>query len=139
MYISLLIVLFIAGILEGTVTTLPLVLVCLLCLTIIKRDTTVFFAAFFVGILLDVFTLHVVGGASVFFLLFVFLILLYQRKYEIYSYPFVMVASFFGSVLFLLSFSYKDVLVQSFVSAVIGIVVFAILRILGKNAGIERL
>src|SRR5579859_116016 len=96
--------LIIATFLEGTVTTLPLVLICLLCLTIFFRNLYLFIAAFFVGILLDAFALRELGETSIFFLLLIFLILLYQRKYEINSYPFVLIASFVGSLLYLLLF-----------------------------------
>jgi cell shape-determining protein MreD len=119
--------------LEGTVTTLPLVLVCLLCMTILKRDWVVFPAAFFAGLILDVLVVHRLGGASIFFLLYVFLILLYQRKYEINSYPFVFTASFFGSFLFLLIFNYSNVFLQSVISSLIAVVLFALLKVSSRK------
>jgi cell shape-determining protein MreD len=125
--------LIIAIFLEGTVTTLPLVLVCLLCLTIIRRDWVVFPAAFVAGLLLDTLLVHKVGGASIFFLLYVFLIFLYQRKYEINSYPFVFTASFFGSLLFLLVFGFSNIFSQAVISSLIAVVLFAILRIRGAK------
>jgi hypothetical protein len=133
MFIFLYILLFLSVLLEGTVTTLPLVLVCLLCLTILKREASVFLFAFFSGIMLDIFTLRPVGGASIFFLMFVLLILLYQRKYEIYSFPFVMTASFLGSLLFLGIFSYDYIILQAAMSIILGTVVFAIVKVLGNN------
>src|SRR5258706_10781636 len=86
--------------LEGTVTTLPLVLIYLLCLTIWKRDAVVFPIAFVGGLLLDILVVRAIGVSSLFFVIFVFLALLYQRKYEINSYPFVAFASFLGSIVF---------------------------------------
>lgn len=129
----LLIVLGLAVLLEGSITTLPLTLVCLLCLTIIKRDDKVFIAAFVAGLFLDIFALRQLGGTSIFFLLFVFLLLLYQRKYEIYSTPFVLVASFIGSALFLFTFGYGNVLGQAVLSTLIGSVLFLIIRLLGSD------
>lgn len=117
-----------AIIVEGTMTTLPLVLVCLLCLTILTRDTIVFLVAFVAGIFLDAFALRSIGGTSIFLLLFVFLILLYQRKYEIYSYQFVMVAAFIGSVLFLKMFGYDGILFQAGLVAIIAGILFAGVR-----------
>lgn len=115
--------------LEGTVTTLPLVFVCLLCVSIIKRETSIFPLAFFAGILLDFLTLHPIGGSSLFFVVVLFLVQLYQRKYEITSYPFVFVSSFIGSWIFLLFFGYHDALVQAIVSAILALVLFFILSI----------
>jgi cell shape-determining protein MreD len=129
----LLILLSLAVLLEGSITTLPLTLVCLLCLTIIKRDDKVFIAAFIAGLFLDIFALRQVGGTSIFFLLFVFLLLLYQRKYEIYSTPFVLVATFMGSALFLFTFGYGNVLGQAVLSTLIAGVLFSFIRLLGNG------
>lgn len=118
--------LIISVFLEGTVTTLPLVLLLLLCLTILKRDVVIFPIAFFAGLILDALLVHHMGGASIFFLLFVLLIFLYQRKYEINSYPFVFVASFLGSWIFLMIFGYGNVLGQSLISSFIAFCLFGI-------------
>jgi cell shape-determining protein MreD len=121
--------LIIAVLLEGTIITLPLVLVTLLCMTILRRDWVVFPSAFFAGLFLDALLVHHVGGASMFFLTFVFLIFLYQRKYEINSYPFVGVASFLGSWIFLSIFGYDGAIITSLFSSLIAVVLFIILKI----------
>jgi cell shape-determining protein MreD len=135
--ILLLPLLIISVFLEGTITALPLVLVCLLCLTILKRDAVVFFAAFFAGLILDVLVVHRVGGASIFFLSYVFLILLYQKKYEINSYIFVAVSAFLGSLGFLGMFGYGNMFWQALVSSLIAVVLFAIFKLgeRGKRQG----
>jgi cell shape-determining protein MreD len=122
----------VAVLLEGSLTTLPLALVTLLCLTIVKPDNYVFGAAFLAGIFLDIFALRQIGGTSIFLLTFVFLILLYQRKYEIYSYPFVMVSSCIGSALFLSIFGYANVLLQSGVSVIAAFLLFVFIRLFVK-------
>jgi cell shape-determining protein MreD len=132
MLTAVFILLGIAVIVEGSLTSLPLTLVMLLCVTIIKRDETVFIAAFIAGVLLDVFALRQVGGTSLFFLLFIFLLLLYQRKYEIYSTPFVLVASFIGSALFLFVFGYGNVLGQAVLSTIFAGVLFTFVLLLGN-------
>jgi cell shape-determining protein MreD len=118
--------LIIAILFEGTITTLPLVLICLLCLTIRKRDGSIFPIAFFAGLLVDVLRIQSLGGSSIFFLVFVLLILLYQRKYEINSYPFVAVSSFLGSWIFLALFGYSGSFGQALVSAGIGLLLFRV-------------
>lgn len=128
MFFLLLVLLIISIFLEGTVTTLPLVLVCLLCLTIYKRGTVVFPIAFLAGLLLDLLLVRTIGPSSLFFIIFVFLILLYQRKYEINSYPFVAAAGFLGSAIFLLLFSNGNWFWQAVISSVIAIVFFGTLR-----------
>lgn len=128
MIIFLFILLLISVFLEGTVTSLPLVLICLICMTIIFRDAVIFLPAFFVGILLDAFALRSIGGTSIFLLLVIFLILLYQRKYEINTYPFVFISSFVGSLLFLTIFGYSGAIVAAFVSGFIAVLLFMILR-----------
>ena len=133
MIIFLLILLLVSIILEGTVTALPLVILCLICMTICLRNSIVFFPAFIAGIFLDAFALRPIGGTSVFFLVTVFLILLYQRKYEINSYPFILLASFLSSFLYLFIFDYHGAIVLSCVSSVIAVLLFACYRLSVKG------
>ncbi|MBA3724131.1 MAG: hypothetical protein H0W89_04570 [Candidatus Levybacteria bacterium] len=90
-----------------------------------RRDAVVFVIAFIAGIFLDIFALRALGGTSIFLLLFVLLILLYQRKYEIYSYYFVMVASFIGASVFLVIFGYANIFTQAVISACMAVILFA--------------
>lgn len=130
MIFLLLLLLVIFVFLEGTVTTLPLVFICLLCLTILMRSSFIFFLAFLSGILLDAFALRSIGETSIFLLLAVFLILLYQRKYEIHTYPFVLIASFVGSLLFLNIFGYAHVFWLSIVNVILAALIYGIIRFL---------
>lgn len=92
----------------------------------------VFVIAFIAGIFLDIFALRSLGGTSIFLLIFVLLILLYQRKYEIYSYYFVIVASFIGAALFLAIFGYADIFVHAVISACIAVALFAGIKFTAK-------
>lgn len=114
-------------------TTLPLVFICLVCLTIRMRSSAVFFIAFLAGIFLDTFALRPIGVTSIFLLTAVLLILLYQRKYEINSYPFVFIASFLGSFLYLLIFTYQNIFMMAGLSAVIAVLLFAIIRLISNQ------
>lgn len=133
MFFTLLILLVFAVFIEGTLTTMPLTLICLLCLMIVRRDAMIFPLAFLAGLLVDAMTLRPLGGTSLFLLTFVFLILLYQRKYEIYSYQFVMVASFVGSIVFMTLFGYENVVLQSLLSALFGGVIFGFIKLTSKQ------
>jgi hypothetical protein len=128
MIFLLLLFLIISLFLEGTVTTLPLLFVCLLCLLIQRRDASIFPIAFLIGFLLDILTLHVLGASSLFFLFSLFLIFLYQRKYEIRSIPFVIIASCIGSWIFLTVFGYKNAFLQAGISAIIAAFLFKIVN-----------
>lgn len=126
-YFFLLLLIF-ATLLEGTMTTLPLVFVCLVILTILMRNLFLFILAFLAGIFLDAFALRPIGETSIFLLLFVFLMLLYQRKYEINTYSFVMIASFIGSLLYLLIYGYQSAIWDAIISALIAVIIFGIFR-----------
>jgi len=115
--------------LEGTVTNLPLVLICLVILTIATRNLFLFILAFVAGIFLDTFALRPIGLTSIFLLLCVFLMLLYQRKYEINSYPFVLLASFVGSLVYLLIFGYANAFVLALGSVIVALLLFMSFRI----------
>lgn len=134
MFFFFIIILIVALFLEGTITTLPLVLVGLLCLTIMKREPMIFVVAFLSGLILDLLTVHPVGLSSLYFIVFVFLIFLYQRKYEINSYQFVGVLAFIGSFVFLSIFGGGNLFFQSLISAIIAIILFAIMS-LGTKRG----
>lgn len=113
-------------IIEGTITTLPLVLIVLLCVTVYKKSSWVFLYALLSGLLLDIFTLHTVGSSSIYFLSFILLILLYQRKYEINSVPFVLTTSFIGTFFYLLLFGYNNIVLQASVSSAFAVSFFFI-------------
>ncbi len=84
--------------LEITITTIPLVLLLLLVVAAVTRSEYIFIPALFLGVFLDVAMLRFVGVSSVFFILFLFLIFLYERKFETTSYPFIFFAAFFGAI-----------------------------------------
>jgi cell shape-determining protein MreD len=108
---------------EGTITTLPLTLIFILSFTILKRkrDSSIFLVAFLSGLLLDMVTLRTLGMTSIFFLSLSFLVLLYERKYEIATIPFVMAATFIGSVAYLWIFVKVSIFMQSIVASIIAV------------------
>lgn len=103
------VVLFFLIILESSVTTLPLVLLFLIFYTVFTRSESVFFIAFFAGLLLDILMLRPLGVTSIFFLVIIFLILLYENKFEIGTMYFVMIATFVMSFLYLIFFPVSQI------------------------------
>lgn len=120
----LLLLLFAVFVLEVSVTTIPLVLDVLLILSILERKPWVFLAAFILGLLLDVSAVRVLGQSSLFFVIFLFLVSLYERKFETTSSYFVLFLSFFGSLVFLLVFGYNFAFWQAVVSSLLSFLLF---------------
>lgn len=113
---------------EVTLTTLPLLLIIVTVLVILYRDIWVFGAAFLGGIILDSATVRPLGATSMFLVCWLFLILLYERKYNIDSVPFVVVSSFFGGLIFLYVFGYETILLQSIIGSLLALLLFTFLR-----------
>jgi hypothetical protein len=135
MIIFLIILLIIAILLEGTLLAIPLSLVCLICFTIFRRDTSVFPLAFFAGLFIDIFRVQPIGGTSLFYVCFLFLILLYKKKYEIYSIPFVMLSTLFGTFLYLMIFQNGNAFILALVSAGIAVILFAAISVVTAVKG----
>ncbi|HEX8931722.1 MAG TPA: hypothetical protein VF810_01045 [Patescibacteria group bacterium] len=132
MFLLFVILLIFSILFEGTVTTLPLVMICLLCLTILRREVNIFFIAFLAGLILDIVTVKTLGSESLFFVVFVFLILLYQSKYEINSYPFVAVAALVGAFGFLWIFG-GNLWLDSILSSFIALLFFTWFRLINQK------
>lgn len=129
MYYIFFAILFIVVLIEATVTTLPLVFICLLCYLIVFKKPFVFYTALFFGILLDLFASRALGSTFVFFLLFFYLVLLYRKKYEIDSYPFVLVTSFMGSYLYGILYRSSNALTLAVISSMIAVLLFGVLKL----------
>ncbi len=110
-----------------TITTLPFILILLLCLAVVFKTSWVFVLAFFTGLFLDLSQVGVLGQSSIFFIIFIFLLFLYERKFEIQTLPFVFFAAFLGSLSYLLVFGYDHVFTQALVSGIVAILLFKLL------------
>lgn len=110
-----------------SVTTLPLVFVAILCLFVLTKKLSVILLAVFLGLILDIFSLNVFGKTSLFFVVFLFLVGLYDRKFEIQTLPFVIISSFLGSTIYLLMFGSYYILWQALVSSLIAVLIFKFL------------
>lgn len=122
-----LILLVISIIIQSTITTIPLVFLTLLNIAVLKRESFVYPLAFTAGIVLDLMLPQTVGISSVYFVIFIFLVLSYQRKFEIQTPIFVFFSSLVGSFGHLTIFSnFDNILLQSVLSAAIGLLIFNI-------------
>ena len=109
-------------ILEGSLLSFPLVFVLLLTSAIKRRENWILPLAFAAGLILDSLYLRPLGVTSLFFLLFLFAIFTYGRKFEIDNLTFVFISSFLGSMIFLLVFGESQILLKSFLSSVLSLI-----------------
>lgn len=123
----------IAILLEGSITSLPLVLSILLVLAVNLRKQDVFVVAFLAGFLLDVLLVRPVGVTSIFFLCILLLVFLYEKKYEIKSLFFVILFTGLSSAVYLMIFHSPDFFLQVVISTLIAGGLFSLLRALSQK------
>lgn len=95
------ILLLVSIFLESTIITVPLTFLIIIFSAVTLKNNEVFILAFLSGLLLDVLTLGTIGLTSAFFVSFVMLIFLYQKKFEIESLSFVSMSALIGSIVYL--------------------------------------
>jgi cell shape-determining protein MreD len=123
------ILLLLALVLEVSVTTIPFIFLVLLCLTVMLRVNWLFLLAFIFGLLFDLLSFKTLGISSSFFVAFLFLVLLYQSKFEITTGYFVFISSFIGSLLFFFLQGYTNaIILQTVLSAFIGLLLFKLIK-----------
>ncbi len=108
----------------STLTTIPIIVTLILNFAVVSKSQLVFSIAFLAGLVIDIFYLRILGSTSIFLVIFTFLIYMYQRKFEIQTIPFVAIASFVGSLVYLKVFGNSQVLIQSSISSVLAVLLF---------------
>src|SRR5688500_7183486 len=122
------IALLIFSIFLETYSTFPFVLVLLVFLSIHLSKTQVLSFAFLGGILLDVFLFRQLGQSSIFFLIFSFLILSYQNKFEADTIAFVSLFSFIGAFFYMLFTNQENALLVSVTAALLSFAIYIIYK-----------
>jgi len=130
-------ILLITVLIEATFITIPLVLLFLINFLVIEKKSWVFPAAFLAGLALDILTLRYLGSTSMFFVTFLFIINLYERKFETSNLFFVLFASFIGSFFYLTIFGIRLAFSQSVVASIIGFLIFYLMILLAKKEAME--
>ncbi|MBI2031981.1 MAG: hypothetical protein HYT08_05200 [Candidatus Levybacteria bacterium] len=133
MYIFLIIFIIFLILLEASITTIPLVLLAILLISVISKKSWIFLLAFSAGLMIDLIKLNPIGKTSLFLTIFLFIVLLYDKKFEIRTVPFVFMASFLGSIAYLIFFGYRDILFQAITSSIIGILSFIAVKKIMKS------
>lgn len=114
-----LIIIFLAG-----VTTVPLFIPLLVVCAVLIRKSWIFSVAFGLGLFLDLISMRVLGYTGLVFIIFIFLVKLYERKFETQTLTFVFISTLLGSFVYLTIFGYQAILLQSCVSALIAVLLF---------------
>jgi cell shape-determining protein MreD len=126
--------LLLALVLEVSLITIPFIFLVLLCLMVLLKENWLFILAFIFGLLFDLLSFKTIGVSSSFLVIFLFLVLLYQSKFEITTGYFVLIAAFLGSFLFLFLQGYMHlIIVQAVASSIIGLLLFKTMQKLSKS------
>lgn len=135
MKIVLLLVLVLALVTEGVITSLPLVLIVLIISASFLKAAQVYWWAFIAGIILDVLLLKPLGLSSAFYLAILFLISLYEKKFEISSPFFVSTVVLIASGMYFIISPFPQGVLQSIVAAAMSLVLFLLLEYVFLNRG----
>lgn len=122
---------------ESIFTSLPISLLLLIPIFVLEKKSWVYVAAFLAGLAIDIFNIRFLGSTSLFFVIFLLIINLYRRKFEISNIFFVLFSSFIGSFFYLIIFGFRLVLPQAFVSAFLGSLFFFLITLLLKRFSLD--
>jgi cell shape-determining protein MreD len=105
------------------------------------RNSDGFIVAFLAGLLLDVFLLRPLGESSVYFLIVLFLIFMYEKKYEVNSLLFMTLATGVTSCIYFVIFPVPGSLSQVITATLLGGFLYILLHIkkTKKQASISHL
>ena len=108
---------------EVVLTSVPLVFIMLLNLFIFSKKEWVFVLAFVTGIFFDILALRILGYTSMFYISALFLVSLYERKFEISTIYLVFIMSVILSAVYLVLFGGFSIF-ESIFSGIVGAVIF---------------
>jgi hypothetical protein len=120
------------------ITTIPFSIGLVAICAVLFRKSWVFFLAFAIGLFLDLITMRPLGQASLVLTIFVFLLFLYERKFETGTVVFIFLSTFLGDLFYLWLFGYNQVLVQAFISALVTVVFFRVILNLFQDPTLNK-
>jgi len=109
------------------ITTIPFSIGLLAVSTVLFKKSWVFFLALGLGLFLDLISIRSLGYTGLIFTIFVFLIWLYERKFEIQTTAFVFISTSLGSLAYLKIFDYQQIFPQALVNSLLAILFFKLL------------
>lgn len=114
---------------EVVLTSVPLVFIMLLNLFIFSKKEWVFVLAFVTGIFFDILALRILGYTSMFYISALFLVSLYERKFETSTIYFVFIMSVILSAVYLVLFGGFSIF-ESIFSGIVGATIFLLFNYL---------
>ena len=120
-YILLSLFLFTAVFLESSILPLPLSLLILFTFNCLYPNESIFIFAIPTGLLLDGLLFRTFGSTSIFFILFLGVVLLYKQKFEIQTMQFTLIFGGLGSIVYFWFFGSSDFWIQLGISLLIEI------------------
>lgn len=114
--------------LEATFFSFPFVLVLLLNLVIFHQRAWILPLSFFLGLILDILLMQKIGLSSLFFTLFLSLIFIYRKKFEIQTPEFVIVAGFISSLFYGMLIGQKHIFLGALFATLVGVGMFFIFK-----------
>lgn len=109
-------------------TLLPISFIVLLVWTIEGKTVIPLILVFMLGLILDIIFLRILGSSMLYFLFVMTLVFLYERKFEVASFLFVTLVSFFSTLFYFLLFFQQLALFQSGLCAGFGLGLFLLMR-----------
>lgn len=109
--------------LQGSLFSFPLIFVFLINFAVKEKKVIIFPLAFFLGLILDSFYLRTLGTTSTFFLIFLFALFSYAKKFEIDNISFTFISSFLGSMVLFLILKDSGIILRSFLVAIFTVVI----------------
>lgn len=128
-----LLIFFLCFFLESVFTTLPLLFIAFLITSVIEKDYTIIFMALIFGLMLDMMTFRTIGATSLFLLIALFIVNLYERKFETSSIYFVSAFGFLGTLAYSVIFETFSIFEVIFSSLITMTFFFFLERIFKKN------
>lgn len=138
-YILILLLLLVFIFLQSTLFGIPFVVLFLLSLVVLYRSEVIFILAFFAGVLIDMLMIRPLGETSMFLLVYILLIFLYEQKFELKTLPFICVMSFFGSLFYFFCFGSENIFLQLLLSEISGVSIFLLFRLFERSKKKETL
>lgn len=115
------------------ITTIPFSVGLLAVSAVVFKKSWVFFWALGLGIFADLILIRPLGYTGLVLTIFVFLIRLYERKFETQTVAFVFFSTFLGSLAYLRIFDYQQILLQSLANSLFAVLLFKIFGRLNKR------
>jgi len=123
---------------ESVFTTIPIVFLTVVVLYVIQKQAWILALAFSAGLFLDIMLVRQIGTTAFFLTCFLFLVFLYERKYEVQSYWFVFFSTIGGSLLYTLFFRGEVLIGESIAAALLSLLLFEVFfRLLPKKADLH--